>query len=182
MELFMNLSGQCWILSKYFGFGLIALNQTFIWIYHTRITLNPLIRYVSLSPFYFMKWIGIYSQTHKPALWLTADAEIMRCFTVLRVVIALAWCVKIKATLCLCVIVILDHTCYLSAWADCNQTLTVHTLSLTVLGSIISFTSVIFKDIVVCYIWVSLLRLLKETCCPFPLVHKHTLAQNDMLR
>ncbi len=86
-----------------------------------------------------MKWIGIYSHTHKPVLWRTADADIMRCFTVLRVVIALAWCVKIKATLLLHVIVILDHTCYLSAWADCNQTLTVHTLSLTVLGSIISF-------------------------------------------
>ncbi len=86
-----------------------------------------------------MKWIGIYSHTHKPVLWRTADADIRRCFTVLRVVIALAWCVKIKATLFLHVIVILDHTCYLSAWADCNQTLTVHTLSLTVLGSIISF-------------------------------------------
>ncbi len=86
-----------------------------------------------------MKWIGVYSHTHKAVLWRTADADIMRCFTVLRVVIALAWCVKIKATLFLHVIVILDHTCYLSAWADCNQTLTVHTLSLTVLGSIISF-------------------------------------------
>lgn len=64
-----------------------------------------------------------YTHTHDPVLWLTADAEIMRCFTELWVVIALAWCVKIKAIPCLCVIVVLDHTCYLSAWANCNQPL-----------------------------------------------------------
>lgn len=115
MENYMNLSGQFWILSKYSGFGLTVLNHNLYWIYHTQITLNPVcIAISSLS--YEMDW-NILTHT-SPVLWLTADAEIMRCFTVLQVVIALAWCVKIKATPCLRVIVVLDHTCYLSAWAE----------------------------------------------------------------
>ncbi len=66
----------------------------------------------------------------------------------------------------------LDHTCYPCLLEPtCTRHLQFTLSHLQYSAQSFLLNSVIFKDIVVCYIWVSLLRLLKETCCPFPLEH-----------